>query len=32
MCNGSVVRELAADDIDEQALIQAMEETEQEQK
>jgi len=29
MCNGSVVRELAADDIDEQALIQAMEETEQ---
>ena len=32
MCNGSVVRELAADEIDEQALIHAMEETEQEQK
>jgi ABC-type sugar transport system ATPase subunit len=29
MCNGSVVRELAAEEIDEQALIHAMEETEQ---
>jgi len=29
MCNGKVVRELAAEEITEQALVHAMEETEQ---